>query len=671
MLSSMTSPRPRAPQGAGDWRDPRRASDPAQHFRHAGVSSKARTPMSALQLIPLNKLVESEDNVRRTERKRDVDVLAASIAAHGLLQNLTVTARGDGKFAVVAGARRHAALKLLVRQGERGKDWPTPCQVVEGAAAAEASLAENVQRVEMNAMDEVEAFAALVEAGQSPEDVAQRFGTTLRHVEQRLALAHLSPRIRTAYRRGQLTLDVARAFCLGDHEAQDRLFQGLGKPITSAHAVRCALTQGRTPVSDRLALFVGVNAYAAAGGRIVKDLFEESIAFLEDGDILQHLAFEKAEKLREALLADGWGWADINLAGGHVEGFAAERLRPSERKLTAKEKRRLAAIDAEIEKVDRGLEGKDDGPEADTLWNRREALDGERDAILEAARVYDRALMAHAGAIVGVDRDGKPTIQRGLVRRADLKLLNKLRNESQSSEGSDQDGDDAGAPAGASLSKALMRDLTLARTCAIRTGVASDHHVALALLVSALAQQSAGAGRIVGPEIRTTPRDFGDDPFFALKSSRPLPETFTEALTLDDTTLLSSLAVLVAETIDLHHEGASAHDRERQSAADLIAAAIRLDMNKHWSADSAFWQRTSKQYALDALAKGSDLADLPEANRSAKLKALAKLKKSEFADATAKAFAQSRWLPDCLVTPLGEGALALTASAEASLAAQA
>jgi len=627
--------------------------------------------MSALQLIPLNKLVESDENVRRTERKRDIDTLAASIAAHGLLQNLTVTAREDGKFAVVAGARRHAALKLLVRQGERAKDWPTPCQVVESTSAAEASLAENVQRVEMNAMDEVEAFAALVDAGQSPADVAQRFGTTLRHVEQRLALAHLSPRIRAAYRRGDLTLDVARAFCIGDHEAQERVFKGLAKPITSAHAVRSALTQGRTPLSDRLALFVGVDAYTAAGGRIVKDLFEDSIAFLEDGEILQRLASEKVEGLRDALLADGWGWAEINLAGGHIEGFAAERLRPSERKLTPNEKRRLNAVDAEIERIDGELEGMEDGPDADAQWDRREALDGERDAIIEAARTYDPALMAHAGAIVGVDRDGKPTIQRGLIRRADLKTLEKLRNKAKAVEDSDEGDEDQSAPAGASLSKALTRDLTLARTRAIRAGVASDVHVALALLVSMLAQQSVGSGDLVGPAINATARDFGDDEFFAtLRSARAFPESFAETLALEDEALLSCLAILVAETIDLHHEGASAQDRERQRSADMIAAAIRLDMSAHWTPDSGFWQRTSKQYALDALAEGSGLADLPEAKRSAKLKALAKLKKSEFADAAAKAFVGSRWLPDCLVTPLGEGALALTDVAEASVAAQ-
>ena len=203
----------------------------------------------------------------------------------------------------------------------------------------EASLAENVQRVDMNAMDEVEAYAALVDGGASAEDVAQRFGATVRHVEQRLALARLSPRIRAAYRKGELTLDVARAFCLDpDHITQERVFKGLSKPISNTHAVRSALTQGRTPASDRLALFVGIEAYTEAGGRIVKDLFEDDVVLLDDGDIIQRLALAKADALRDAALAEGWGWAEINLAGAHIEGCVSERVRATQRKFTAKEK---------------------------------------------------------------------------------------------------------------------------------------------------------------------------------------------------------------------------------------------------------------------------------------------------------------------------------------------
>ncbi len=623
--------------------------------------------MSDIQHIPLNKLVESEDNVRRTERKRDIDALAASIAAHGLLQNLTVTERDIGKYAVVAGARRHAALKLLVRQGERAKDWPVPCHIVDAAAAVEASLAENVQRVDMNAMDEVEAYAALVDGGASAEDVARRFGATVRHVEQRLAIARLSPRIRAAYRKGELTLDVARAFCLDpDHTAQDRVFKGLSKPISNTHAVRSALTQGRTLASDRLALFVGIEAYTQAGGRIVKDLFEDDVVLLDDGDIIQRLALAKAETLRDAVLAEGWGWAEINLAGGHFEGCASERLRATQRKLTAKEKRGMSALEAEIERIDGELEDMEDGEAAATLWSERDKLDQEHDDLIEATRVYDSAMLTHAGAVISVDRDGKAQIVRGLIRRGDMKAIDKLRKQAMAGDDKDGNDDDAdgGAPMGSGLSKALTRDLTLARTRAIRAGVASDGHVALALMVCLLSQQSAGEGDLVGPEISSTPRDFGDGDFLqTLKSARVMPESFGECLALDCEALIACLAILVAETIDLTHEGASARDEERQRAGDVMAAAIDLDMAAHWSAGAEFWMRTPKQYALDALPEAPGLAELGEKERAAKLKALAKLKKRAFADAVAKAFAESRWLPECLITPMREGAFAVAGQA--------
>ena len=91
-----------------------------------------------------------------------------------------------------------------------------PCGVLPNEQAREASLAENIQRVDMDAMDEVDAYGQLVDEGASPEAVARRFGVTLRHVQQRLALAKLSPKIKAAWKRGDVTLDAARAFCLVD-----------------------------------------------------------------------------------------------------------------------------------------------------------------------------------------------------------------------------------------------------------------------------------------------------------------------------------------------------------------------------------------------------------------------------------------------------------------------
>ncbi len=68
-----------------------------------------------IQMIPLNQLVASPSNVRKTGAKVGIEALAANIAAIGLLQNLQVRPTDSGSYEVVAGSRRMAALKLLAK----------------------------------------------------------------------------------------------------------------------------------------------------------------------------------------------------------------------------------------------------------------------------------------------------------------------------------------------------------------------------------------------------------------------------------------------------------------------------------------------------------------------------------------------------------------------------
>ena len=79
-------------------------------------------------------------------------------------------------------------------------------------AAVETSLAENFHRLAMNPADEAQAFAALVAGGATVEDVARRFGLTVRFVEGRLRLATLAPVVFEALASGQITLDIAKAY---------------------------------------------------------------------------------------------------------------------------------------------------------------------------------------------------------------------------------------------------------------------------------------------------------------------------------------------------------------------------------------------------------------------------------------------------------------------------
>src|SRR5580693_7672653 len=123
--------------------------------------------------IPLNKLVAWEGNVRKTDPDKGIDELAASIAAHGLLQSLVVRKDKRGKYAVVAGRRRLLALKSLADDGKLEAQFDIPCTVIDDDAdATEISLAENVQREPMHPADEFDAFKALIDSGTPLADVA-------------------------------------------------------------------------------------------------------------------------------------------------------------------------------------------------------------------------------------------------------------------------------------------------------------------------------------------------------------------------------------------------------------------------------------------------------------------------------------------------------------------
>ena len=83
--------------------------------------------MTDISSIPLNKLVASKDNVRKTAGADSaLHELASSIAAHGLLQSLVVRKSNKGKFAVVAGGRRLSALRLLADDGKIEADFAVP-----------------------------------------------------------------------------------------------------------------------------------------------------------------------------------------------------------------------------------------------------------------------------------------------------------------------------------------------------------------------------------------------------------------------------------------------------------------------------------------------------------------------------------------------------------------
>jgi len=618
--------------------------------------------------VPVSKLAVHEDNVRRTDKRADIEALAASIAAHGLLQNLSVVRADDGRYAVVAGSRRLAALRLLIKQGRLARDFAAPCTIIEPALSAEASLAENVQRVAMNAMDEMEAFARLVDDGMGVESIAERFGASVRHVEQRLALGRLSPKIRAAYRKGDLTLDVARAFCLtDDHSAQERLFRQVPKPISHAPSIRNALSGGRAPATDRLARFVGLEAYEAGGGRIVRDLFEDEVAFLEDGELLQRLAAERIEEMREALSAEGWAWVEAQLHHGQIEGCANERVRPRTRPLNQDERAAIADLEAKIEALDNELES---DSENEALWTTRDAAEARLDALRQSHQSWDKAEMAHAGALVTIDRNGEPIITRGLIKRGDLKALRKLHAVDPDVMADAGDTSFEATTRSPVLPKSLVESLTAARTRALRAELSGRPQIALALMVLALIRRSAARTEVPGLAVAISPVGFDDDDRFEqarTEASATFADTDLARLAAEPVDrLLGLLALFIAEAVDLTHDGAAPSAERTQTTSDELAAVLDLDMGRHWEASTEFWEKAPKAFTLEALSTAPAMVKLTERTRKPKIAAFAKMKRADLARVAVRQLKD--WLPDVLITPPRSGTLVVTSAGQEALA---
>jgi ParB family transcriptional regulator, chromosome partitioning protein len=639
-------------------------------------------------LIPLNKLKKSHRNARKTPHtKGEIEALSASIQAKGMLQNIVVEPELDdagahtGFYLVQIGEGRRQAHLLRAKRKQIAATEPIRCVIDTVNDALETSLDENVTRTSMSVIDEVEAFGALVDGGMSADDVARRFGCTLRLVEQRLALARLSPKIRSAYRKGDINLDAARAFAINDdHGAQERVFRMLPKPIQHAANVRSALTVGRIPAHDRLARFVGADTYEAAGGRLVRDLFESDAVFFDDGELLQRLAAERLSAMRDDLAKEGWGWIETQNGHGQVDGCAGERLHPTQRKLKPAEKKEIAELEQRLDDLDTKLE---DADEDNPLWADRDETEAKLDALRERTRVFDAKLVRHAGALIAIDRDGRPSITRGLIKRADLKAIAKLKNKTNAakqdgSNGVDAEVDEGADETGPRFTKALTERLTEARTRGLRASLAASPHAALSLLVYALMRQSADRASVPGLAIQSRPVGFDDDDGF--EAARI---AFADAADADDLAvfaacldwpidkLLAALAIFVAETVDLTHGGVTGEDKRLQRMSDALAAALDLDMRKHWEAGEDFWTAAPKALAITAIETAPALQALDEKERGGMLAALTKMKKVDLARSAAQTLKGAGWLPDLLITPSRAGAFAVTQDGESALSADA
>ncbi|BBB11187.1 ParB/RepB/Spo0J family partition protein [Sphingopyxis sp. FD7] len=429
--------------------------------------------------------VASPLNVR-TESDPDADAeLEAMIGQAGfVLQNLIGTAikRKKDSYSIFGGGRRLARVHALIEKGQLPEDFSVPVMVMPDAKnAIELSLAEN-QKLPMTAADECTAFKNMIEKeGKTPAQVAARFGKTERFVLGRVRLADLHETIFEALRKGDITLEVAKAYgSTSDTVRQARVFEQYQGSYykDDVYTIRRELATGCYRGGDPKALLVGRESYVEAGGRIDSDLFSDSASEnWIDGDILDRLADEKLAVEAEAI-REREGFGEIRaLPTTRVSYTELDGLSPVRGEVpppTEEDEARCAEIEAELTIIAEAANESDDGITDDDEQRYRD-LESELRDIQNRPPVLSDDQKASALAFVVLGEDGQPRVHHQIYRTPEAM---------SETDDSDDDRDDA-APGGASgkpaISQRLADELATMKAELLRVHVASDPRFALDL----------------------------------------------------------------------------------------------------------------------------------------------------------------------------------------------
>jgi ParB family chromosome partitioning protein len=647
------------------------------------------TPVQKITLspsrdIPLNKLVLSQSNVRRVKAGVSIEELAEDIARRGLLQGLSVRPVVDqagvetGMFEIPAGGRRFRALELLVKQKRLAKTAPVPCVVREGGIAEEDSLAENVQRAPLHPLDQFRAFLALREKGQSEEEIAAAFFVSVNVVKQRLKLASVSPTLLEVYAEDGMTLDQLMAFTVsGDHERQEQVFERLKVSYDKQpYTIRRMLTEGAVRATDKRAQFIGLDAYIAAGGVILRDLFQgDDGGWLQDVALINQMVADKLKVDSEAIATEGWKWIEVapDFSYGHV--FGLRQLRGEVAPLTAEEEAARDALQAEFDRLSEEYAGADDLPDA--VDERLSELETALEGFTERPVVFDAGDIARAGAFVSIASDGGLRVERGYVRPEDELPVapeadpaadnDAVRAVAASCDGgnvqitaepiTEPEEDEGLSP----LSDRLMAELTAHRTLGLRQALGERPDVAFLAALHALTLKTFyhyGSDSCLELDLKSVSfaaQSPGLNDSASVRAIHVRHESWAKALPKESADLWAALqewdgdsrAGLFAHVVSLSVNAVyeSWNRRPRALAhADHLAKAVDLDMA------AAGWTPTVDNF-LGRVTKARILQAVAEAKGQRAADRIEHLKKGEMAAEAETLLADTGWLPEPLRTP--------------------
>src|SRR3954449_9036369 len=146
---------------------------------------------------------------------------------------------------------------------------------------------------------------------------------------------------------------------------RSRCGRALPRATKQPHHIRCLLTEGVAQASDKRAVFVGAEAYEAAGGVIARDLFQhDDGGWFENVALLDRLAREKLDAVAAEIRAEGWKWLEVafDFPYGHTTGL--RRVAPATAALSAADQASYDALRRESDELEAEYEGTDELPDA-------------------------------------------------------------------------------------------------------------------------------------------------------------------------------------------------------------------------------------------------------------------------------------------------------------------
>ena len=172
-----------------------------------GDFSEEPLEKSAYQLLPIYKVEPNPDQPRQDFDEEELQALADSITVHGIIQPLTVREMPNGYYQIIAGERRWRAARMA-----NLSDVPAVIIEADDKKAMELALIENLQRSDLNPIEEAKGYQQLMtEYGMTQEVTAERVGKSRPAVANALRLLSLSPAVLELVEQGRLSAGHARA----------------------------------------------------------------------------------------------------------------------------------------------------------------------------------------------------------------------------------------------------------------------------------------------------------------------------------------------------------------------------------------------------------------------------------------------------------------------------